>query len=71
VVLPGVSGPELARQLLARQANLRVVFMSGYTEETIARHGARGPGLVFLQKPFTSDQLSRTIRLALGDGAAT
>jgi PAS domain S-box-containing protein len=65
VVMPGASGPELARQLVARQPNLRVVFMSGYTEETIARHGVTGPDVIFLQKPFTTGQLGRVIRTAL------
>lgn len=66
VVMPGGSGPELARRLAERRPALRVIYMSGYTEDAIARHGVLEPGIDFLQKPFTSETLGRKVREVLG-----
>jgi two-component system, cell cycle sensor histidine kinase and response regulator CckA len=52
VVLPGLSGRELARQLTQRSPQLRVLFISGYTQNTIEQGGVLEPGISFLQKPF-------------------
>jgi PAS domain S-box-containing protein len=65
VVMPGASGPELTRQLVARRPGLKVVYMSGYTEEKVVHHGILDPGIAFLQKPFTSEELARKIREVL------
>jgi PAS domain S-box-containing protein len=65
VVMPGGSGPELARQLVGRRPALKVVYMSGYAEEAIVQHGMLKPGIVFLHKPFTSDTLAQKLRQAL------
>jgi two-component system, cell cycle sensor histidine kinase and response regulator CckA len=65
VVMPGASGPELARRLVERWPTLRVVYMSGYTEDAIVQHGVLRPGIAFLQKPFTSEKLGRKIREVL------
>ena len=65
VVMPGASGPELTQRLLERRRSLKVVFMSGYTEDTITQHGVLKPGITFIQKPFTADVLGRKIREAL------
>jgi PAS domain S-box-containing protein len=65
VVMPGTSGPELTRQLVGQRAGLKVIYMSGYTEEAIVQHGVLKPGIAFLQKPFTSDALGRKIREVL------
>jgi PAS domain S-box-containing protein len=65
VVMPGLSGPELTRSLVDRWPDLRVVYMSGYTEDSIIRRGVLDPGVAFLHKPFTSATLARTIRGAL------
>jgi PAS domain S-box-containing protein len=65
VVMPGANGPELTRTLLARRPGLRVIYMSGYTEDAIARHGVLSPGVAFLHKPFSSDALARKIREVL------
>ena len=62
VVMPGGSGPELVEQLTERQPGLKVIYMSGYTEESIVHHGVLKPGIAFLHKPFTSDGLGRKIR---------
>jgi two-component system cell cycle sensor histidine kinase/response regulator CckA len=65
VVMPGTSGPELTRELVERNPALKVVYMSGYTKESIVQHGVLNPGIAFLHKPFTSEALGRKIREAL------
>ena len=65
VVMPGASGPELTRQLLEQRPALKVIYMSGYTDEAILQHGALKPAVAFLHKPFTSDTLGRKIREVL------
>jgi signal transduction histidine kinase len=65
VVMPGASGPELTRQLVERRPELKVIYMSGYTEEAIVHHGVLEPGIAFLHKPFTIDTLGRKIREVL------
>ena len=65
VVMPGASGPELSAQLEERRPGLKVIYMSGYTEEAIVQHGVLKPGISFLSKPFTSDSLGEKIRQML------
>jgi len=65
VVMPGGSGPELARHLIEQRPALKVIYMSGYTEEAIVHHGVLNPGVAFLHKPFTSESLGRKIREVL------
>jgi CheY-like chemotaxis protein len=65
VVMPGGSGPELTRRLVERRPALKVIYMSGYTEEAIVHHGVLDPGIAFLHKPFTSETLERKIREVL------
>ena len=65
VVMPGASGPELTRQLVEQRPGLKVIYMSGYTEDTIVQHGVLKPGIAFLHKPFTSDTLGRKLREVL------
>jgi PAS domain S-box-containing protein len=65
VVMPGASGPELTRRLVERRASLKVLYMSGYTEEAIVHHGVLNPGIAFLHKPFTSETLGRKLREVL------
>ncbi|MCU1382580.1 MAG: hybrid sensor histidine kinase/response regulator [Acidobacteria bacterium] len=62
VVMPGASGPELVRQLVERRPALKVIYMSGYTDEAIVHHGVLDPGIAFLHKPFTSETLGRKIQ---------
>jgi PAS domain S-box-containing protein len=63
VVMPGMSGRELAEALWARAPELPVVLMSGYTDDIVVRHGV--PGGAFLEKPFTRSQLLCAVRAAL------
>ncbi|MDQ3517497.1 MAG: response regulator [Gemmatimonadota bacterium] len=65
VVMPGTSGPELSRQLVERRPDLRVIYMSGYTEDAIVHHGVLNPGITLLHKPFTSEALGLKIREVL------
>lgn len=65
VVMPGASGPELTRRLVEQRPGLKVIYMSGYTEDAIVQHGVLKPGITFLHKPFTSDTLGRKIREVL------
>ena len=62
VVMPRLSGRELALGLRAKRPGLRVLFRSGYTEDAVIRHGALEPGSAFLQKPFTPAGLARRVR---------
>jgi CheY-like chemotaxis protein len=70
VVMPGISGQQLAEQLLAERPSTRVVFTSGYTEDAIAGHGVLLPGTAFLEKPFSASDLARTLRGLLDDARA-
>jgi two-component system cell cycle sensor histidine kinase/response regulator CckA len=65
VVMPGFSGPELSRQLVEQRPALKVIYMSGYTEDATVHHGVLNPGIAFLHKPFTSETLGRKIREVL------
>jgi PAS domain S-box-containing protein len=62
VVMPGLSGPELAEVLLERRPQLRVLFVSGYTAEAIAKQGQISPGTLFLEKPFTRAELTSALQ---------
>jgi len=62
VVLTHMNGRELAQKLLPMRPEMKVLFMSGYSEEAIAQHGVLNPGTEFLQKPFTTEALIRKVR---------
>ena len=65
VVMPGMNGHDLAMKLFQISPSLRAIFMSGYTENAITRQGFSDPRLVYLQKPFTLDVLTRKVREVL------
>ncbi len=67
VVMPAASGPELARSLVATNPNLRVLFMSGYSDALVAQHGVASPGIAarVLPKPFSGRTLAQAVRRLL------
>jgi two-component system cell cycle sensor histidine kinase/response regulator CckA len=65
VVMPLMSGPELAKRLLTLRPDMRVLCMSGYIDDSIVRHGVRESGIPYLQKPITPDGLARKVREVL------
>jgi PAS domain S-box-containing protein len=65
MVMPEMRGGELAHHLRQRIPSLRIVYMSGYADDTIGPHGEPGVGVVFLQKPFTPHALIQHVRQAL------
>jgi two-component system cell cycle sensor histidine kinase/response regulator CckA len=68
VGLPGASGRTLANELLARRADLKILFMSGYTEDAIVQRGVLAPNAAFLHKPFSAEGLAAKVREVL-DGS--
>jgi two-component system cell cycle sensor histidine kinase/response regulator CckA len=65
VIMPGMNGAQLATHLSAPRPEMRVLYVSGYTDDTIVRHGVLEPGLAFLQKPFSPKTLARKVREVL------
>jgi nitrogen-specific signal transduction histidine kinase len=65
VVMPGMSGRELAKHVTAARPDTKVLFMSGYTDDAVLRHGVTGPGTAFLQKPFALEDLLQRVRALL------
>jgi hypothetical protein len=68
VVMPGMSGPEVAGAVGAMRPGTYVLYISGYTDSSIGNHGMLEPGIAFLQKPFDADVLTRKVRDVL-DGS--
>ena len=68
VVMPGIGGPELAQRLVLLRPEMRVLCMSGYTDDVALRHRLVESGVAFIQKPFTPDTLARRVRTGLDSG---
>ena len=65
VIMPGLNGRELADRLQAERPEMKALFMSGYTDEAIARFKILKEGELFIQKPLTPSILTKAIRTAL------
>lgn len=68
VVMPGVSGPELAKRLTDARPEMKVLCMSGYTDDSILRHGVLESNMAYIQKPLTPSVLTTRVRETL-DGS--
>jgi two-component system cell cycle sensor histidine kinase/response regulator CckA len=65
VVMPKISGPEMAKRLHRLRPEMKVLYMSGYTDDAIVNHGVLESGIAFLQKPFTLVALTKKVREVL------
>ena len=68
VIMPQTSGPDVARSLRQKHPGLKVLFMSGYTNQAIGHHGVLDEGAQLLEKPFTTEGLLRKVRSVLDAG---
>ena len=65
VIMPGMSGREVGLRLAPARPETKVLYLSGYADESIVHHGVLEPGIAFLQKPFTAEALGRKVREVL------
>jgi CheY-like chemotaxis protein len=66
VIMPGMNGKEVADRLAALRPGIKVLFISGYSGELIAKAGVLHPGVAYLPKPFSADALTAKVREMLG-----
>jgi two-component system cell cycle sensor histidine kinase/response regulator CckA len=67
--MPGMSGPEVAELLHLERPGVPVLYMSGYTDDSIVHHGVLAAGTHFIQKPFAPNALVRQVRETLNERA--
>jgi CheY-like chemotaxis protein len=68
VVLPGMNGRQIADEIVARQSNIKVLYMTGYSRNAIVHQGRLHPGVEVIQKPLTQESLAAKIREILERG---
>src|SRR6202035_4960019 len=66
VVMPGIDGPKVAECITRIHQGIKVLYVSGYTDDAIAQHGILDSGVALLQKPFTKESLTSKVRDVLG-----
>ena len=71
VVMPGSNGPALALEIRDARPDIRTLFMSGYTEETMNQHGFNSQSAGFIQKPFSASALAKKVRQVLDAGKSS
>jgi CheY-like chemotaxis protein len=69
IVMPEMSGRELAEALVDRRPDLKVLYISGYTDDEVLQRGVRGREVGLLRKPFATEELARRVRTLLDGGA--
>lgn len=62
IVMPGLSGPDLAQRIVARRPDVRVLYISGFASQLGTAYGSLSAGITILHKPFTPEKLMRTVR---------
>jgi YesN/AraC family two-component response regulator len=65
VIMPGTSGPKIVDLIAPTRPEMKVLFLSGYSDESVTRHALVGPGRAFLSKPFGPEVLLRKVRESL------
>ena len=65
VIMPGMSGRQLAEQVLSRRPQTKIVYMTGYTDDMVVQHKVLEPGVQLLQKPFSKTDLALKVRSTL------
>jgi CheY-like chemotaxis protein len=68
VMMPGMSGRELVERAAVLRPGMKVLFMSGYTDDAVVRHGVSDAEIAFIQKPFKPAELTQKVREVLGTG---
>jgi CheY-like chemotaxis protein len=66
VIMPNMSGAELAGELRRSRPDIKIVYVSGYTEHTVSHHGVLDANVTFLAKPFSREALAKKLRETLG-----
>ena len=70
IIMPRMGGKELVENIRLKLPEMRVLFISGYTDDALADRGALGPGIAFQEKPFSPKQLARRVRAVLDEPSA-
>jgi len=70
VIMPRMSGKEMFDKIRLRHPDVKILFVSGYTDNALADHGVLGPGIAFLEKPFSPNRLAQQVRAVLDEPPA-